>query len=386
MKMTRLTQLATLYIVKQPLSISLGILTLSFGFMMCFNGYVSKLETLGDGMHYMRMYHGDLAKSPFGYRILTPYLANLLPWNAEISFKIVTYFSLGLTSVFLYVYSRKIQLPLKFAIGMILIWFFSYPFIYNSVSSVRVDPPMLMLIVAIILASKYSFSYLSHVVLICIGVLFHEMVLIVIPALWLDKIFGGNLTGGLFYKYWELMLISLIPLVFLFLSRNYIEVLPTDGMSYIDTPFRMINFVLAKSGGEIMHILRLYVSYGPIIIYGFFFMLFQRKIVAILPFCLLLILVIIATLFAVDTLRVMSIINLPVLLYGVRYLNVVWSSGFKFLASLAFGLQIIFSFVVYVNFASFEGSTALLPTAILVSVASLVTCLIVSCFMYLRVG
>ena len=378
MNIKKLTQLTAHYTFKQLLNFSLCLFFLSLFFSIFFNAYAGQLDTLGDGTHYMSMYYGDLAKSPFGYRMLTPYIAKLLPWEAIISFKIITFFSLGLTSALLGIYSNKIKLPLIFTIALIFFWFFSYPFIYNSTTVVRVDPPMLLLISVIILESKYRVSYIFHLFFICLGVLFHEMILIVIPALWFDKIFKGNLTGGLTYKYWSLILITIISLAFFLFTRNYLEVLPSHGMSYIDTPFEMIKFVLTKSGGVIMHILRIYSSFGPILIFSIFFVFFQKKTFESLPFWLVLMLVIAATFFAVDTLRVMSIIYLPILLYSVQFLHSIWNSGFKYLALSGFGLQILFSIVVYLNFASFESSISLNLIAALFSLASLIICCFIS--------
>ena len=145
---------------KYPLIVFFGSTLFSVVFALFWIYYGDEWERLSDGYHYMAMYNDNVAASPFGYRILTPYLARLLPWEAMNSFKFITICSVSLTSGFLGLYTIKMKMPLIFTITLTLFWVLSFPFIFSSTTIVRVDAPMLLLISIIILFSKYRVSYI----------------------------------------------------------------------------------------------------------------------------------------------------------------------------------------------------------------------------------
>ena len=62
-----------------------------FSCFACFTwGFIAdEWEILGDGVHYIKLYNGEIADGPFGYRILAPALARLLPWDATKSFTFI---------------------------------------------------------------------------------------------------------------------------------------------------------------------------------------------------------------------------------------------------------------------------------------------------------
>ena len=367
-------------ILRHKLVFSLILFISSLFFSFLCNSLVSQLNTLGDGIYYMSMYNDEIVKSPWGYRIATPFLASLMPFEPIISFKIITFLSLCFTSIILGLYSDKMRLPFLFSVIFIVFWFFSFAFIYNSTSIVRVDPLMLLLISVIILLSKYRVSNMIILILLCFGIIVHEMVLITIPILWIDKIFGGNLTGGSMYKYKELVFITFLTLCFFLISRTQIEVLPEKVMSYIDTPFQMVNYVLSKSGGVFKHILRIYSSFGPILVFSVFCFLFRKKLNTSIPYIFILLTAVAATFLAVDTLRVMSIIYIPVLFYSVQYLYLIQKLGYEYLTIFCIFSQILFSLLVYMNFATFESSILLNLISASLSILSLLVCCYISYF------
>ena len=166
-------------------------------------------QIFGDAIHYVSIYNGDLAPAPWGYRIITPYLANFFPWDMQTNFTFVSLNSLALTTSVLALYGKRIGFNLTEITILLLFWIFSYPFAYYSSTLIRADAPMLLILVSIILLSKYKVSAFILLILISFGTFIHEMILIIIPAFWLDKFFSGNLTGARYYNIFELLIISL---------------------------------------------------------------------------------------------------------------------------------------------------------------------------------
>lgn len=75
-------------------------------------------------------------------------------------------------------------------------WVVSYPFIYYGTTFVRADPPMLLLLASALLLARRSVSPLWLFLVLSMGVLAHEMILVVVPFLWLDKFLRGTFGGG----------------------------------------------------------------------------------------------------------------------------------------------------------------------------------------------
>lgn len=316
-----------------------------------------KWDVLADGTHYMMMYHGEVALSPFGYRVLTPFLASLLPFDAMTSFAVVTLSFLALTSGVLMLYASNVKMPDAGKLAVFLFWVTSFPYLYYGTTFVRADALMFLLIAVVILLSRLKASSLLLLALLSIGTLAHEMVMIVIPALWLDKLFSGTLTGGKHYDYRQLLFVTIGTLSFYILTRLVVETSESNDPTYLKSPVEMFYYALEYSGGIIKHILRVYASFGPIFLFSLFYVVFVGKNIRdTAVYVGLLATVFSATFLATDTLRVMAIFFLPVMIYAGYFVYFVWSSGNRMISIVMVSLQMLYSSIVYFNLVTFEAS------------------------------
>ncbi|HFC52847.1 MAG TPA: hypothetical protein ENJ43_00235 [Gammaproteobacteria bacterium] len=331
-----------------------------------------KWDVLADGKHYMMMYHGEVARSPFGYRVLTPFLASLLPFDAMTSFAVVTLSSLALTSGVLMLYAESAKLPGSARMAVFLFWVTSFPYLYYGTTFVRADGLMFLTIALVILLSRFKVSSLVLMVLLSIGTLAHEMVMIVIPALWLDRVFSGTLTGGRHYDYRQLLLITIGTLSFYVLTRLVVQTSESPEPTYLKSPVEMFFYALEYSGGAVKHILRVYASFGPIFLFSLFYVVFVRRNARdALVYFGLLVTVFAATFLATDTLRVMAIFFLPVMTYAGYFIYFAGSKGSRMVPIFMVLLQVLYSSIVYFNLRTFEGSLVMNVAAAIISIIAL---------------
>lgn len=339
-------------------------------------------ELLGDGVHYMALYNEHIANSPFGYRILTPFLARLLPWDALTNFTIVSLSCLTFTTGIFVLYFNKLY-PSSKRIGLssiflLILWASSFPFIYYGTTFIRADAPMFLTIAVTILLSQYRVSPLLLLSLLAAGTLFHEMVMIVLPALWLDKYFSGSLTGGAKYSYRQLLFITIVTILFYIITRMTIPTNTSEVLHYLNvqSPLEMFKHVLIYSKGFINHILRIYASYGPIFLFSLAYVLFIRKKYSdSMVFIILILITVAATLLATDTLRVMAIISFPVIIYASHFLLSTWRKDHRVMTMIFLLLQITYTSIVYLNLRTFESSILWNTIAAIISIATLLLCI-----------
>ena len=208
-------------------------------------------EVLADGRHYIAMFHGGLAAAPFGYRILVPAAARLLPWGVQTDFAIITLICLIITTGVVGELATSPGASRFRSFAACLFWGSSFAFAYYSTTQVRVDAPMLLLLALVILLARSRAPAYLLGVLIALGVLAHEFMLVCIPALWLDKLSSGTLTGGAGYRARALVLVTAFGLG-CFLIRNLtITTLPGQE-SYLTSPIVDIAASALKysGGGE----------------------------------------------------------------------------------------------------------------------------------------
>lgn len=330
---------------------------------------------LEDGSHYLTMYTGGLARAPFGYRILTPYLASLLPFSSMWSFGIITVSSLTLTGGILAVYAQRRREQLLAALTFCVLWGTSYTFAYCSTTLVRADATMLLVLSILYALSLRGASPAGLGALVALGILAHETTLIFILAIFLDKLLSGNMTGGTKYRISQLLFLSAFGLAVFILSRTVIPTLPPLGKDYMTTPLSMFKYVLDYSGGILLHVLRIFASYGPVLFYGIAFLLVRGMRGNVIVHVCLLGAVVGLTFLATDTLRVMAILYLPVLYYASKYLEYLRETSQRLKAFLCLFLQILFSIVVYGHLRSFESSRTLVTIAAGISISSFILCL-----------
>ena len=316
-----------------------------------------------------------MTAAPWGYRILLPALARLLPGESIVNFQVLAIVTLALAGGMVALMSsvQRRETP-RFTGVLLLFWGSSYALVYSGTTFVRADPLLLLFISVFYVSANYSLSLLSLWVILATGVLAHEMVLIVLPAIWLDRLFAGEFTGGKHYCITGLLGLSIGGMVWLIVTRM---VIPVDGTvePYWATPVEMARYAVAYSGGWGKHILRIYASYGPAILFAAAYVVGTRKRTIVLPFAGLLAAVFVLSFMATDTLRVLSIVYLPVLYYAAKYVETLWLSARTIQAVFCIGIQVAYSMLVFGHLRTFENSAAMNVLAAVLSVVAAIVCL-----------
>jgi len=141
----------------------------------------------------------------FKYRVLVPYLASIMPFKAGLSFKIITFFSLFLTYMFLVIILDKLGFSLIPAL-LTLIMIYLSPWQLNVLNNPFLIDPFYHLIIVLIFFAFYLKKFRWYISLILIGSLVKETT-IIFAFLWLLY----DLKKGLFT--------IILALVTLFLIR-----------------------------------------------------------------------------------------------------------------------------------------------------------------------
>jgi hypothetical protein len=254
-----------------------------------------------------------------------------------------------------------------------VLWTTTFAFVYNTTTQVRADSVMLLLMAAAYWASVNRVSYVVLCIIMVAGVLAHEIILIFIPALWLDKVFKANGTGGNLYPAWQLAAVTVVAVVAYVVSRKVIPVLPATEVNYWSDPLKIVSHALQYSGGVVKHLLRIYAAYGPVLVYAFFFVATQPgpKILASLGLFLL---AVGATFLATDTLRVMTVMFVPLLVLATDYIGRIHQTQSRFLAWSLILLQVLYTYVVFGHLRTFEHSDMLNIVAGILSIAAFIMC------------
>jgi len=331
----------------------------------------------GDAQHYIQLYEGEKARSPFGYRVLTPWLAQLLfssMWSYWMSFKIIAITCLSLCTGFIYLLMAKKSMVMFQTISIIIFWITSFAFVYYTTTIIRPDSLMFLLLFILFLASNDGYPYWLLLLLLSVGVFAHETILVFIPAIWLDKIFNGTFTNGNVYKAWQLIIVTAGAIIVFIVGRKLIEVLPETGHNYLNSPIQMIRYSLTYGGGVLKYILRIYAAFGPVLTFSFFYGVFFLEKRNAFSFFTLFFIVVAATFLATDTLRVMAIICMPVFFYATQYVFKLWNSGARVTAISLMALQVLYSSVVFGHLRTFEKSFTLNAIAASISVMAFLVC------------
>lgn len=123
-------------------------------------------ELTGDALIYLQMAAGETVQAPFGFRVLAPWIAGLLPVSSVLAFELLSWASLLVAAVALVAFARASAEPEAAARrGWVVLAFFltSYALVYYATASVRVDPPALALLAGCLalLATGRSVVWLS---------------------------------------------------------------------------------------------------------------------------------------------------------------------------------------------------------------------------------
>jgi hypothetical protein len=332
-------------------------------------------EVLGDGKHYLEMLRGHIETVPFGYRAFTPYVASLLPWQYMTNFTVVTLTSLTLATAVVGFYAVQEKKSIPYTLILCGLWGTSFSFVYYGTTFIRADAPMFLCLWLVFTLSHQHKSIVLLFLIATIGQLAHETMLIFLPIFWLEKFFGGRLSGARYYSYLELVLLSAALLLVYITVRKTVATLP-GVVNYLNTsPKDMLDYVLGYTGGVVRHAMRVYAAFGPLVLFTLAYLVTQKRKHEIVPFALYLGLVMCLTLVSTDTLRVMVILIIPMSVYAARYLYSLYSTGKKQLLIALLALQAAYSYLVYGHLRTFENSVPMNRVAIALSVAALLTCL-----------
>ncbi len=329
-------------------------------------------DLFGDALQYLAIHSGEPAEVPFGYRILTSYLAQLLPFSPKIDFAVVTLAALIFINVLIVVYSRLKNHSGVHTIIFSLLWLTSFGFVYYATTWIRADAPMLLLLTSVIVLSHYRAPLHVLALVFFLGILAHETMLIGVAMLWLDKIFKGNLTGGVFYSFIGLGILAIAAAAFYKFTRIYIPVEEATLTNYSTNLAAMFHYVLEYSNGVIKHVMRIYAAFGPALLFGLYYIVTQKDRMQILNVLVLLLITIAATFIATDTLRVMVIIFFPVLYYAANFFENLWQRNYRIFFFLGLLFQGLYSYIVYGHLRTFESSLPMTALAALLSVAAVI--------------
>jgi hypothetical protein len=344
-------------------------LILAFWILFTEHGQMSS-----DTEAYMKMYQGEKAIVPFGYRILTPFLASLIPSSMLFGFGFVSSVSLVLTTPLIALYSYKLHFSKQEILLSCLFWSCTYAFVYYGVSFFRVDAPMYLCLAAFLVLSLYKKNILILFLVLAIGQLAHETILIALPIIFADKIFKGKFSGGQLYSYKELTLLAVLVLAEYVLVRRLIFLPKGDIVNYMsNSPMTVVKSTIESTGGLIKYLMRIYATHGPLIVYAVTGLTLTNSWRQIASFAVVFFAAIFLSLFATDTLRVMSIVTIPIIVLGVQIIYTSWKLVNKGVGYLLIGLQLLYSWLVFGHLRSFESSKTMNIIAIIISFIAFVT-------------
>lgn len=137
--------------------------------------------------YQMVLYGVDVAIEPFAYRLGAPILISVAGLEPELGFFLLTSVSSITTGYLFYFFLKKIGFSIEVSLVTTMMLIFSYPIVFYLGAFGRVDPPanLLMVIMLLFTASKrYSWATLA----ICVGIMFRETSIILLPILLVDYI------------------------------------------------------------------------------------------------------------------------------------------------------------------------------------------------------
>ncbi len=119
--------------------------------------------------------------APFCWRIGTPTLAHLLPFQVETSFAIITFLSLWLTGIAFYFIARRLSFPYWAALSGALLYYTQGWFVRANLFNIwKPDPAAVCISLFAVLCIMRRNNW-AYALLLATGVLFKESVLFVAP-------------------------------------------------------------------------------------------------------------------------------------------------------------------------------------------------------------
>jgi hypothetical protein len=216
------------------------------------------------------------------------------------------------------------------------------------------------------------------ILLIAIGIGSHEIMMIYLLKLVLDSIFNTSIAGGNNYNYIEITFILIVSFV-VFVAIRKLTLVDGEGWRHYINFLDRVNNTLIYTKGYINHIVRIYATYGPIFIYSVFHLFFnisRNNYKDILSYGILFGTVAALSLTVADTLRIMSIIIIPIIFLASKYIDSFYKRGMIVNASFLVGLQVLHSSLVFINPSYFKNASANILMVILISLIAFILCLI----------
>ncbi|MEE2769548.1 MAG: hypothetical protein VX835_00510, partial [Pseudomonadota bacterium] len=280
---------------------------------------------VGDAEYYVNLYNYEDTIAPYGYRILIPYLAKFLPFGMTINFEIIQMISLcSLSGLILCYFNLDNRLSLKNNALLTILFVNTYPFVYSSTSHIRLDAPLLCIMMLFILFTKQNRNTFILIFTIFVGILIHEMFLFTIVLVLFDKILNTKITGSENLNSKQILILVVSSLLFYSLSRAYIPILASDyhvGPSMF-FQFFVYHFSIYNKFGLIL-LSKIYATFGPLWLFLVSYLYINKcrnKILFVLFAGLILFAL---TFLAADTLRVTSIYYLIIILYSFQFLQLI---------------------------------------------------------------
>ena len=172
---------------------------------------------LNDSLIYFKMSYNPFQSTiaPFMYRIFTPFLVYLLPFNHLVGFTLVNLTALFLTAVLFYYYLKKLDFNNIYSSLGVLFFLLAPTVIYSMYDIALVDYLSFLFFLLAFYAILCKNDKLYFISLI-LGVLNKETILFTIPLFFLYKIEIKGLIKAIKLT----ILVALIPLI-LFISIKY---------------------------------------------------------------------------------------------------------------------------------------------------------------------
>jgi hypothetical protein len=136
----------------------------------------------------------------------------------------------------------------------------------------------------------------------------------------------------------------------------------------------MMKEAISYSGGIVKHLMRIYAAFGPILLYAVSFLLAEPDKRKLLSFLFIFLAGISVTFLATDTLRAISVVNFPIILFAAAFIKKIFDLGKWKFAILCIIVQIFYSWLVFGHLISFEESLFMNQFAIVLSSTALLLC------------
>lgn len=329
----------------------------------------------GDGNLYIDIFNGVDVGAPHGYRIFLPTLISYFTNDPIFGFNLVSVVSLFFVTLFLKkTFKYLFTTNSKIYYVALLFWLSSFPFIYYLVTQVRVDPAIFLAFSIVIYLVQVRPSFLALLIVLPISILIHEMSIIFIFYLFAEYFFNPQSKTASHLTFLKLALVLFVTSFVFLLLRFFVNVPPDPNFPfYQDKPFELFMLTLESNGGFFIHGLKFYSAFGPLLIFSFLYFFLKPNKNFLVVF-LTLVFAYLLSFFAIDTIRVASLLIPLLLLYCCMFLEIVknYSQSLFYLLSI---IQILYSVVIFSNLNGIETNIQALTIGAALSFIAFILCL-----------